>query len=63
MNKTIKAIYQKRFTVELVEATDGKYVIVYYNNSTEGVNYSESIRDYNTASYLFDLKMDELSGH
>lgn len=63
MEKTIKAIYHKRFTVELVEASNGQFVIVYANNLTQGINYSEAIRDYGTASYLFDLKVDELSGH
>jgi len=63
MEKTIKAIYHSRFTVEIIEESRGKYVIVYYNGTTQGVNYSEAISDYRTASYLFDLKVDELSGH
>jgi len=63
MEKTIKAIYMTRYTVELVEASSGDYVVVHYNGSTQGINYSEAIKDYNMASYLFDLKVDELSGH
>jgi len=63
MEKTIKAIYMNHFTVELTEASNGEYIVVYYNSRTKGVHYSESIRDYGTASYLFDLKVDELSGH
>jgi hypothetical protein len=62
MDKTIKAIYMKRFSVELSETSSGKYVILYRNSFTEGVNYSEIISDYNTASYLFDLKVQDLDG-
>jgi hypothetical protein len=61
-DKTIKAYNTKRFKVELYETTGNSYIIKYENTYSEA-QYSEVLNDYNMASYLFDLKIDELEGN
>lgn len=63
MNDTlIKAIITNRYSVELFETPCNLYGIKYTNFSTERNEYSELTLDYKMASYLFDLKVDELEG-
>ena len=57
---TIKSIYTKNYSLELLETFNG-YVIL-WSKSQEN-RLSERIRDYNVASHLFDLKLQELQGH
>jgi hypothetical protein len=55
--KKIKAIETLTYKVALMENV-GYYVI---KTSVGGkIKESESITDYNTASFLFDVKLDEL---
>lgn len=62
IEKIIKQITLPRYTIKLVEINDA-YIIEYTNNQTSGVNFSESIEDYKNASFLFDLKAEELEGN
>ena len=57
---TIKSIYTKNYSLELLETFNG-YVIL-WSKSQEN-RLSERILDYNAASHLFDLKLQELQGH
>jgi hypothetical protein len=61
MSKTIKMIGRKNFIVELVELDSGLYCVRHEVN--EKMHFSESIQDFNLASYLFDLKLQELEGN
>jgi hypothetical protein len=58
--KTIKKIETNRYDLALLEADDGYTVC--YTTKVEKVK-SENIIDYSTASYLFDLKLQELEGN
>lgn len=62
-DKTIKSYFGKRFSVELMETPSGLFIIRYDKADYMTPQYSEAIKDYNTASYLFELKLDELEGH
>jgi hypothetical protein len=55
--KTIKSIETKDFQVTLVETEYGYEI--FWNNGPL-YNESEVISDYRTASYLFDLKVEDL---
>jgi hypothetical protein len=61
-DKIIKAYTTKRYTVELYETTGNSYIIKYENTYSEA-QYSEILNDYNMASYMFELKIDELEGN
>lgn len=61
MIKTIKAIHTKRYEVELVQL-DNAYYIAHNTSVLNEPKFSENITDYNTASFLFDLKVEELEG-
>ncbi len=62
MSKSIKAFSNNRFNVELIQASDDVYTIKYENFKFGEPVYSENITDFNTASFLFDLKIEELEG-
>lgn len=59
--KTIKCIYLPRYEVELFMDRDGMYCVRYQVHGED--HYSEQISDYQTASYFFDLKHQELEGN
>lgn len=61
-DQLIKSINTNRYNIELFQTNNDKYIIKYENNKFHGVNYSELINDYKIASYLFDLKIEELEG-
>lgn len=63
MNKTIKAISTKRYEVELKETAAGNYVILHYDTLTDTKHFSELVNDYKAASFLFDVKVEELEGN
>ena len=60
-NVLLKAIVTKRYEVELVETEEHKYMIKRVTADT--VNFSESFTDYHSASYVFDLTVEELEGN
>lgn len=62
----IKAINNGRFEIALIETANGEYRILHTfmnEDKEQDVEKSESIKDYATASYLFDLKLQELEGN
>lgn len=60
--KTIKQVDTHRYRVELVQSGD-EYVI-HYESKLYGVpSKSELIKDFNFASFLFDMKIDEFEGN
>jgi len=58
----VKEICTNRFEVTLTQIND-KYMIEFVNTRTDARDSSELIADYHMASYLFDLKVDELTGN
>jgi len=56
----IKQINMKNFELALIE-TDAGYSVL-YETALEDFK-SENVLDYNTASYLFDLKLQDLEGN
>lgn len=59
--KRIKSIQGAHFELVLLELPSGQYMI---GTEQHGQTHlSESISDYNTASFLFDLRLKELEGH
>lgn len=60
--KTIKLIDTFRYKVELARLQDDSYIINYRSKIVGLENKSETIKDYNIASFLFDLKVEELEG-
>lgn len=63
MDTVIKYYSNKRFGVELSQHSENVYVVRYENLHTGHSQYSENISDYYTASFLFDLKIEELEGN
>jgi hypothetical protein len=61
-SKLIKAYTSGRYRVELHEEGQG-YKVKYEAKRHGEVQSSETIKDYNTASFLFDLKIDEFEGN
>lgn len=59
--KVIKMIGTKNFVLSLYESVSGRYYIEYEHK--EKVTMSEPMDDFNNASYLFDLKLQELEGN
>ncbi len=62
MSKTIKAFSTKNYSIELVEHNSGYYYINYQNHKNVGMLSSEMVVDFKMASYMFDLKHEELEG-
>lgn len=58
----IKEISTPKYQIILSQTEDG-YYYVSYHNILEFDAISEPIKDYKTAAYLFDLKLQELEGH
>lgn len=61
-DKLIKALTTSRYKVELIETDNAQYIVQYEAKRYGERQYSEPVNDYNTASFLFDLKVDELEG-
>jgi len=61
--KTIKAIHTNRYSIELSESVDNKYIIIYGPKNATVLKSSENIKDLNIASRLFDIKLAELEGN
>lgn len=57
----IKQLDTKQFIIGLYELASGRYGIA-YSRKPGKPSISEVIQDYNTVSYLFDLKVIELEG-
>lgn len=60
--KTVKLIATNKFEVEMLVAKDDSYYIRYHKLFLDNSEFSERITDFKTASYLFDLKVQELEG-
>ena len=61
--KVIKYVGTLRFDLGLIQYDDGMYAVEYQNGPAAGVEVSEKINQFDTASYLFDLKLRELEGN
>lgn len=61
-SKTIKLISTKKYELGLFELPNGQYVVMYELNDGK-VTISENIQQYSAASYLFDIKLEELEKH
>lgn len=61
-NKLLKSVSKKRYDVGLYEKPTGAYVIVFEDTANETTHASEIIQDYNMASFMFDLKVQDLEG-
>lgn len=59
--RKIKSVETYRFEVSLNETEHG-YLILYNSELWRDGKISEEIEDYNTADYLFELKIAELEG-
>ena len=59
-NVTIKAIITPRFEVSLIRTPSDLYIVE--SRNAEGVHMSSPIQDFKTASYMFDLTLDEVEG-
>ena len=57
----VKGYFTHKFEVEMQQDENGRYRIRYFKLGEE--QYSEWITDYGTASYMFDLKLQELEGN
>jgi hypothetical protein len=62
-DKVIKALNTSKYSIELVETPSHMYVVQYEAKRYGERQYSEPVNDYNTASFLFDLKIEELEGN
>lgn len=58
----VKEVCTNRFEITLTQIND-KYMIEYVNTRTEERQSSALIEDYHFASYMFDLKIDEMTGN
>lgn len=61
--KVIKSIATNKFEVALCELPNGQYVVAYETTLSEGPVMGEPVSDYNTANFLYDIKLKELEGH
>jgi hypothetical protein len=60
--RVIKSICTDKYEVSLYKDSDDMWVI-YTNKYSDGNSLSENISDFNMASYLFDIKVQEFEGH
>jgi hypothetical protein len=58
----IKEVMTKKYQVLLSQSESGMYYISYHN-SLEFNQISEAIEDYGVASFLFDIKLQEMEGN
>jgi len=67
--KVIKAVQTPRFEVALIELTGGYYRVLSTKllpnvaDEDQKPDVSETIVDYLTASYMFDLRVQDLEGN
>jgi hypothetical protein len=58
---TIKAIYTTKYELALMEMPFGGYRVMFAKGVYD--HTSETIWDFATASFMFDIKNDELAGN
>lgn len=61
--KTIKSIDTFRYKVDLIETINDTYIIKHESKVYGLPSKSEEIHNFKTASFLFDVKVDELEGN
>jgi hypothetical protein len=59
MNKVLKSICTSRYLIELRQIEDSYLIIT---EDDRDVTYSSPIYDYNLASYVFDMTVQQLEG-
>lgn len=57
----VKLIGTQRYEIAILKDQDDMYTVA-YETVDKTPQYSEHIVDYNLASFLFDMKRDELEG-
>jgi len=61
LGTTVKLIGTQRYEIAILKDQDDMYTIA-YETVTQSPQYSEAISDYSLASFLFDMKYNELEG-
>lgn len=56
----IKEVSKNNFSISLCETSSGNYFVLTVKNGKE---FSEAMKDLNTALFVFDTKLKELEGH
>ncbi len=60
--KTIKAVYNRLYEIELKVDSDDMYHVI-YSSVSQGLDNKEILTDYKMADYIFDMKLIELGGN
>lgn len=63
LSRIVKGYICDKYEVELMQDEEGRYFVRYALPALEEEHFSEFITDYGTASYMFDLKIQELEGN
>ncbi len=61
--RTVKHYSNQRFQIAVLEDADNMYCVVHENRDGLEIKRTEPISDYKMASYMFDLKLEELQGN
>lgn len=59
----IKMVETSSYNTQLIEGADFKYYVRQECFKTGNVSWTHPINDYNTATYLFDLRLNDISKH
>jgi hypothetical protein len=62
-DKLIKALHTSRYSIELFETASNLYIIRYENPKNGVYRDSEAMKDFKMASWMFDVKVEELDGN
>lgn len=60
-NIVVKAVFDPLFEISMVQDINGRYRVEFGRG--EAIEFSEWIVDYKMASFMFDMKLQELEGH
>lgn len=61
--RIVKSVENERFEVAMIELANGSYKVLSAPNDEGGTDQTESIPDYNTASYTFDAIVQKFEGN
>ena len=62
-DRVVKGLTTSKFEVELLQDPDGRYYVRYRHLYDREDQFSEYVTDFSTASYMFDLKIQEMEGN
>lgn len=63
LSKVVKGISNKAFMVELMERSNGRYYVQYKRRFSNLLNETEDLVDFNLASTLFEMIINEVEGN